>query len=180
MPYACTVAWGQRNRGGITAETLMKLGHPALKINHYKAHSLLDRRYTGRVPIRYRISYSREEGTRIITGARALKDLSTTGCKILGAASIPLGSRLTLPLDRWVGSHVPHQHHGLPARQRLVCRQIPQTATRRTEAAARGDLAKCPRVVLGRSTDGIPHRLPGCSIPITASGNPMAHRSTTT
>src|SRR5437867_5882205 len=131
----------------------MKLGHPSLKINHQKAYSLLDRRYAERVPIRYRISYSREEGARIVTGSRALKDLSTTGCKILGAASSPLGSRLTLLLDRWAGPLAPLQRHGLPARQRFACRQIPQTVTRRTEAAARGDMAKCPRVVLRRSTD---------------------------
>jgi hypothetical protein len=67
----------------------MKLGRPVLKINHQKAHSLLDQRYAERVPIRYRISYSREEGAQIVTGARTLKDLSTTGCKILGAASSP-------------------------------------------------------------------------------------------
>ena len=104
----------------------MKLGHSVLKIKHQKAHSLSDRRDTEPVPIRYGISYSREEGARIVTGARALKELSTTGCKILGAASSPLGSNLTLLLDRWAGPHVPHQRHRLPARQRLVRRQIPK------------------------------------------------------
>ena len=77
----------------------MNLGHPVLKVNSQKAHSLLDRRYAERVPIRYRITYLGEEGARIVTGEGALKDLSKTGCKILGAATISLGSRLTLLLD---------------------------------------------------------------------------------
>ena len=77
----------------------MKLDHTALKINNQKTHSLLDRRYAERVPIRYRITYSGEEGARIVTGEGALKDLSKTGCKILGAATVSLGSRLTLLLD---------------------------------------------------------------------------------
>lgn len=77
----------------------MKLANPILKVNNQKAHSLLDRRYAERVPIRYRITYSGEEGARIIRGEGALKDLSKTGCKILGAATCSLGSRLTLLLD---------------------------------------------------------------------------------
>lgn len=76
----------------------MKLNHPALKINSQKAHSLLDRRYAERVPIGYRISYSGEEGARIVTGEGILKDLSKTGCKILGANTSSMGSRLTLRL----------------------------------------------------------------------------------
>lgn len=76
----------------------MKLSHPALKINDQKAHSLLDRRYAERVPIRYRINYSGEEGARIVTGKGTLKDLSKTGCKILGVAMSSLGSSLTLHL----------------------------------------------------------------------------------
>ena len=77
----------------------MKLGNPILKINNQKAHSLLDRRYAERVPIRYRITYSGEEGARIVRGEGALKDLSKTGCKILGVAASSLGSRITLHLD---------------------------------------------------------------------------------
>ena len=77
----------------------MKLNHPVLKINTQKAHSLLDRRYAERVPIRYRTTYFGEEGSRIVPGEGALKDLSQTGCKILGSAPSPLGSRLTLLLD---------------------------------------------------------------------------------
>ena len=76
----------------------MKLSHPVLKINNQKAHSLLDRRYAERAPIRYRINYSGEEGARIVTGEGTLKDLSKTGCKILGATASSLGSSLTLHL----------------------------------------------------------------------------------
>jgi len=77
----------------------MKLNHPILKANTQKAHSLLDRRDAERVPIRYRTTYFREEGARIVAGEGALKDLSKTGCKIVGVATNPLGSRLTLTLD---------------------------------------------------------------------------------
>ena len=77
----------------------MKLGHPVLEVHNQKTHSLLDRRYAERAPIRYRITYSGEEGARIVTGEGALKDLSKTGCKILGAATSSMGSHLTLLLD---------------------------------------------------------------------------------
>jgi len=77
----------------------MKLDNPVFRINHPKAHSLLDRRYAERVPIGYRISYSGEEGARIVKGEGILKDLSKTGCKILGATTSSLGSRITLLLD---------------------------------------------------------------------------------
>ncbi|TKB34875.1 MAG: PilZ domain-containing protein [Nitrospira sp.] len=76
----------------------MKLSHPAVRIAHQKAHSLLDRRYAERVPIRYRISYSGTEGARIVTGEGVLKDLSKTGCKILGSTTSSLGSTITLYL----------------------------------------------------------------------------------
>jgi c-di-GMP-binding flagellar brake protein YcgR len=76
----------------------VKLGHLAFKINDQKAYSLLDRRYAERVPIRYRVVYSGAEGARIVTGEGILKNLSKTGCRILGAATISLGSRLTLLL----------------------------------------------------------------------------------
>jgi hypothetical protein len=77
----------------------MKLGHPILKGNSQKVHSLLDRRYAERVPIRYRLTYSGVEGARVIRGEGSLKDLSKTGCNIVGAATISLGSHLTLLLD---------------------------------------------------------------------------------
>jgi c-di-GMP-binding flagellar brake protein YcgR len=77
----------------------MKLGNPILRVNTQKSHSLLDRRYAERVPIRYRITYSGEEGARIVRGEGALKDLSKTGCKISGVTESSLGSRITLHLD---------------------------------------------------------------------------------
>jgi len=76
----------------------MKSNHPVLNINNQKIHSLLDRRYAERAPIRYRISYSGEEGARIVTGEGTLKDLSKTGCNVLGATTSSLGSSLTLLL----------------------------------------------------------------------------------
>jgi len=76
----------------------VKLGHLTFKVNDQKAHSLLDRRHAERVPIRYRVAYSGAEGARIVKGEGILKNLSKTGCKILGTATISLGSRLTLLL----------------------------------------------------------------------------------
>ena len=76
----------------------MKLDHPVLKGNNQKVHSLMDRRYAERVPIHYRITYSGEEGARIVTGEGTLKDLSKTGCKIRGAITSSLGSTLILLL----------------------------------------------------------------------------------
>jgi c-di-GMP-binding flagellar brake protein YcgR len=76
----------------------VKLDHLAFKVNDPKAHSLLDRRYAERVPIRYRVAYSGAEGARIVRGEGVVKNLSKTGCKILGTATISLGSRLTLLL----------------------------------------------------------------------------------
>jgi hypothetical protein len=77
----------------------MKLGHPVLKINNQKAHSLLDRRYAERAPIRYRISYFGIEGTQVVRREGTLQDLSKTGCKIMGRTTSTLESRLTLLLD---------------------------------------------------------------------------------
>jgi c-di-GMP-binding flagellar brake protein YcgR len=76
----------------------MKLSHPAVRTSHQNAYSLLDRRYAERVPIGHRVSYSGTEGARIVTGEGVLKDLSKTGCKILGSAMSSLGSSLTLDL----------------------------------------------------------------------------------
>ena len=90
---------GTEGPRGTAEEAPMKLSHPVSGINNQKAHSLLDRRYAERVPIRYRISYSGEEGARIVKGEGTLKDLSKTGCKILGTTTSSLGSCLTLLLD---------------------------------------------------------------------------------
>ncbi len=77
----------------------MKLSHPVLKVNTPTTYSLSDRRYAKRIPIQYRVAYFKEEGARIVKGAGVLKNLSKTGCMILGATTSSLGSRLTLLLD---------------------------------------------------------------------------------
>jgi len=59
----------------------MKLSNPLFKPNDQKPHSLLDRRYAERVPIRYRVAYSGAEGARIVRGEGILTNLSKTGCK---------------------------------------------------------------------------------------------------
>lgn len=76
----------------------MKPSHPAVQSNHQKAHSLLDRRYAERVAFHGTITYSLEEGARIVTGEGVIKDLSKTGCKIVGTTTSPLGGSLTLQL----------------------------------------------------------------------------------
>lgn len=88
----------KKTRRKTTAEIPMKPSHPLFKFHDPKPHSLLDRRYAERVPIRYRVSYSGAEGARIVRGEGILKNLSKSGCKILSTATISLGSRLTLLL----------------------------------------------------------------------------------
>ena len=48
------------------------------------AHAPLDRRYAERVPIHYRVTYLGTEGARLIKTEGSLRDLSQTGCKVLG------------------------------------------------------------------------------------------------
>jgi len=76
----------------------MKPCYPAVQRSHQKVHSLLDRRYAERVAFRCQITYSGEEGARIVTGGGTLKNLSKTGCKILGTTTSSLGGSLTLHL----------------------------------------------------------------------------------
>ena len=76
----------------------MKLDHPVLRRTNQQAHSLLYRRYAERVAFRCRITYSREEGARIVTEEGILKDLSKTGCKIAGTPAGSLESSFTLHL----------------------------------------------------------------------------------
>lgn len=77
----------------------MMLPHPFLVTKNQKAHSLLDQRYAERVQMWCRIGYSSQVGGQAVTGEAILKDLSKTGCKILGSAPSPRGSRVTLLLD---------------------------------------------------------------------------------
>lgn len=62
------------------------------------AHSPLDRRYAERVPINYRVTYTGADGARLIKTEGSLRDLSKTGCKVLGTYLPAAGCRLTLTL----------------------------------------------------------------------------------
>ena len=62
------------------------------------AHAPLDRRYAERVPIHYRVSYTGTEGARLIKLEGSLRDLSQTGCKILGTVLPVLGATITVTL----------------------------------------------------------------------------------
>jgi hypothetical protein len=77
----------------------MKLPHPTFKSNDKKAHALLCQRAAQRVVAQYRVSYSTQERARLIKGEGTLKDLSKTGCKVVGIPVPALGSSLTLFLD---------------------------------------------------------------------------------
>jgi len=62
------------------------------------AHAPLDRRYAERVPINYRVTYAGTEGARVVKIEGSLRDLSQTGCKILGTVLPAEGARLTVTL----------------------------------------------------------------------------------
>jgi PilZ domain len=77
----------------------MTLPDPFWGVKVQKAHTLLDQRYAERIKMWNRISYSGQVGARSVTGEAILKDLSKTGCRLLGPAPSPQGSLLTLLLD---------------------------------------------------------------------------------
>lgn len=62
------------------------------------AHAPLDRRYAERVPIHYRVSYTGTEGARVVNLEGSLRDLSQTGCKVLGTVLPALGATITVTL----------------------------------------------------------------------------------
>ncbi len=62
------------------------------------AHAPLDRRYAERVPVHYRVIYNCAEGARLVKTEGSLRDLSKTGCKVLGTMLPALGGDLTLTL----------------------------------------------------------------------------------
>jgi hypothetical protein len=66
--------------------------------NSKKTHVPLDRRDAERAPIHYRVTYTGSDGARLIKTEGSLRDLSTTGCKILGTFLPPLGTTLTITL----------------------------------------------------------------------------------
>lgn len=63
-----------------------------------RAHAPLDRRYAERAPIHYEVTYTGTEGARFTTASGVLKDLSKTGCKILGTTLPPIGGTITITL----------------------------------------------------------------------------------
>lgn len=62
-------------------------------------HAPLDRRDAERAPIHYRAKYTGGEGARLVTTEGSLRDLSKTGCKILGTRLPAVGNLLTISLD---------------------------------------------------------------------------------
>ena len=63
-----------------------------------RAHALLDRRYAERALIHHEVTYTTTEGARFTTSSGALKDLSKTGCKILGTTLPVIGGTVTITL----------------------------------------------------------------------------------
>ena len=76
----------------------MKSSLLELNLNATSAHDPLDRRYAERVPIHYRVTYTGTEGARFIKADGSLKDLSKTGCKILGTVLPARGGNLAITL----------------------------------------------------------------------------------
>ena len=63
-----------------------------------RAHAPLDRRYAERALIHNEVTYTSTEGARFTTSNGSLKDLSKTGCKVLGTRLPALGGSLTITL----------------------------------------------------------------------------------
>jgi hypothetical protein len=63
-----------------------------------RAHASLDRRYAERALIHHEVTYTGTEGARFTTSTGSLKDLSKTGCKILGTTLPPIGGSVTVTL----------------------------------------------------------------------------------
>jgi c-di-GMP-binding flagellar brake protein YcgR len=63
-----------------------------------RPHAPLDRRYAERALIHHEVTYTGTEGARFTTSTGSLKDLSKTGCKILGTTLPPIGGSVTVTL----------------------------------------------------------------------------------
>ena len=63
-----------------------------------RAHAPLDRRYAERALIHDEVTYTSTEGARFTTSNGSLKDLSKTGCKVLGTTLPAVGGHLTITL----------------------------------------------------------------------------------
>jgi len=66
--------------------------------NQGSAHAPLDRRYAERAAIHYRVTYTVGDGARLVKTEGSLRDLSKTGCKILGTRLPAPGDRVALTL----------------------------------------------------------------------------------
>ena len=64
-----------------------------------RTHAPLDRRYAERALIQHDVTYTSTEGARFTTSTGSLKDLSKTGCKIVGTALPAVGVRVTITLN---------------------------------------------------------------------------------
>lgn len=63
-----------------------------------RAKAPLDRRYAERALIHHEVTYTSTEGARFITSTGSLKDLSKTGCKIIGTTLPAIGGCITVTL----------------------------------------------------------------------------------
>jgi hypothetical protein len=77
---------------------MLKSGVLDYNHNSQSHHAPLDRRDAERAPIHYRITYTGPDGARLVTTEGSLRDLSKTGCKILGTLLPAEGSTLSITL----------------------------------------------------------------------------------
>jgi c-di-GMP-binding flagellar brake protein YcgR len=63
-----------------------------------RAHAPLDRRYAERALIHNEVTYTTTEGARFTTSSGSLKDLSKTGCRVVGTTLPAIGGSLTITL----------------------------------------------------------------------------------
>lgn len=64
----------------------------------HRTHDSLDRRDAERALLQYQATYTSTEGARFTTSTGCLKDLSKTGCKILGTTLPAIGGSVTVTL----------------------------------------------------------------------------------
>jgi c-di-GMP-binding flagellar brake protein YcgR len=76
----------------------MKCSLPEQTLVAPRAHAPLDRRYAERALIHHEVTYTATEGARFTTSTGSLKDLSKTGCKILGRTLPAIGGSVTVTL----------------------------------------------------------------------------------
>jgi PilZ domain len=89
---------GHHHCGGLREEVMLKSTVLDYSPNSKPNHALLDRRDAERAPIHYRATYTASDGARLIKTEGSLRDLSTTGCKILGTFLPVVGTTLTITL----------------------------------------------------------------------------------